>query len=341
MNRPDSKSPPIALIANARVHVDGERFEHGDQINSELSSVLDLLQQGKVVLNPAQSEPPFELIDHAASFLQHFDRLGPVCRTPATLSRAQDELLKGERRNAMINGREIRWFYQSLRRCVLPVLCGAESHDLTPFHQINPPFQRVFHDPRRRINSDDEVSAEDIRSRGLITFPQSADVSRDPRVGYEYVEVGESWFQYWLCLRDLSNKIDDVLQLSLEEGRVLALDFFDNQAGLLPPEHWSRQRFDQAARPNLHFVLSGDLPSQWFNKGTGPKNNRDIQLENTAKRDLEDRYQARLAGGPSVTKAEFIESAKTKYGLSKNRAADVWKGADIPDWKKPGRRPER
>ena len=323
----------LRFVAIQGIKISGEDVKAGQEIDLPFESAVELMSSGQLELATRQERPPYEAVAYAKGLFENRDVVGPVCTSPKTLERAAEQLLRDGRRNRLVNGHEVSWGYQALQSGIRMVLCGVVSYERTVFSQVSRPYQAV-REKAAVICSDAEIEEQKILERGLVFLRDRYETTLDRRNRYEYAEVGPRWIDYGRALSELAEASTEFVQDCLQEGRVLVIDLFDNNAGLVSPTHWQQETYSPISYPNIHFVFTRDLPPQWFNEGKGPRTSEAMRNEKSAREWLEAKYSK---GEPRLSKAGFVDMAMREFNLSQNRSVDVWKHAEIPNWKKPGR----
>jgi hypothetical protein len=330
----------VQVTSRGETSGSGDLESDQDVFTLSVDEAINRLASGDIELSSRQAKPPFALYEHAKGLLENPDVIGPEFTSPKALERASEAFWKGGKPNAMINGCEIRWFYQAIEPELCKVLTDGIGKGPNLFRRLDLVLShRVEHTPRRSYEV--EQSVREQETKGLLPLNTGSSVPIGETKAYVYHVIGPDWHSFRTAMAELRKLRHQFLQTCLKRGRVLVVDDFNRHSGLISPTRWQREAFIEGKDVNYHFVLSKDLPRQWINASKGPGDKAERQGSADAIKWLESECAKLGSVGKPKRKDDLIAEMCARFEISKNAAEQAWTDAAIPEWKRAGRPPKR
>lgn len=221
-----------------------------------------MIMAGRATLHPRQDEPPWVLLSEAQKALSAVDRIGPSATTEA-LERISADLLPSGVRQTTLHGAHVSWAHSSSKGEV-----AFRKALLGPVGPV-PGLSRQISDAlayrlaqKKPVTLTHRPSTQEIETLGIIDVPDREEP--DWAVEWRCYEIGRDWLAFRNACLVLSGELDGALETALREGRMLVVEELFPGGRLLHPDRWKEEKYDPTDFPNDWFLLTRDLPGEWF-----------------------------------------------------------------------------
>ena len=324
-------SPTLQVRWRDQGRAGGKGLEGVHNLPSD--QALEQILSGDAQLCVEQSDPPFEVLAKAADFAEDIEKLGPPTTDARAFEKIDSSIFRNGMRQTMVAGQTLFWApsYKEMKHMVEVSLCACSNFDSNIFEQLRKICSRcIWNSPEKR--ADRVLSEEYMAENLLVKAPQSIVITEE--TNREYFQLEPLWYQFYCELDVLNKSIDETIKHALVEGRILVGEDTPKGDRFISPELASSIS-PSKRKPQYHFVLTRDMPSEWFSSVETLANRK-----TKAKRWLERAYvsisefEKRWSG----TDAKIV--IREKFDLTPNAANDVWRESDIPNRGEPGNIPE-
>lgn len=230
----------------------------------------DLIIAGRATLHPRQAVPPWFLLKEVEDAISKSDRIGPQS-TESVIDKISVELIPSGVRQTIFNGLHVPWARTSsgAQLAFRKALLGPSGAAPGIMYQIG---QALSYRLARKeaIVLDKRPDAKKMEALGIIEVPdlQEAEWAGEWRC----YGIGKEWSTFLTACMALSKRLDEALETALREGRLLIAEEIFPGARLLHPGRWQEEDYDPTNYPNDWFLMTRDLPREWFNqKSVKPK----------------------------------------------------------------------
>lgn len=242
--------------------VDDRGAVSGDSRDLPEQEAHDLVMAGRATLHRRQSEPPWVFLAEARRALQLLDRVG-LPATPDVLKRVSEFLLPSNVRQTTLNGTHVGWEHSSSRGDLAfrKALIGPTGPAAALSRQIGEVLS--FRLARKKpVMLDHEPTSEEIDALGILEVPGREDAEWAGE--WRCYAIGSDWLAFRKECLAVSAALDEALEVAIREGRVLIVEELFPGGRLLHPDRWKNERYDPTDYANDWFLLTRDLPEEWF-----------------------------------------------------------------------------
>lgn len=284
--------------------------------------------------------PPTELLELASQALNDLGPVGPPYARVDLLQRFEKLVFDGPRAKTFVDNNAINWLKdrKTLQRAILASLvCGEFRMNEVLDHL------RLFKARRLQGASiialscrpdDDQIVDKGIAFVGRTTRIKHLD---DRGTTYEYAVCGSEWAAFFLKLAKLEQAVAGLAVKCLRDGRVLAIEETASSGLLVPPDDWLGRAQTGAKGSAYRFMLTRDLPHNWYYANLGPRQLEERKKKSTAIKWLNGLYSEVAPSGRKATKADVKAELRRLFEITTEGLLDeIWKEAEIDLWRKSG-----
>lgn len=222
----------------------------------------DLVMAGRATLSPQQPEPPWIFLKEVKQALRSIDRVGPPA-TSEELRLVSNLLLPANVRQTSLNGMHVAWEHSSSRGEVAfrKALTGPKGRAPGLSRQIGEVLSYRL-DRKKPVTLETQPSEAEIAAIGIIEVPD--DEEAEWAGEWRCYEIGPDWLKFCKDWRATADALDEALADAIRDGRVLIVEELFPGGRLLHPERWANETYDPTDHANDWFLLTRDLPNEWF-----------------------------------------------------------------------------
>ena len=286
-----------------------------------------------------REDPPVELLGAVRSAIASLDTIGPECVIGDLLGKFERGAFDGLRRKTIIENSEVRWLNQTLlKQAMLEALPCFECSVFDVVQHLLRIEERA-HQLVSIVSRPAMLNDEDLLRDGWVYLGKTTrrNFLEPGGTTYKYAIVGEDWARFFLGYRTLKDELSEIVWRGLVEGRVLAVE--ETTAGplLVSPKEWGGAQRKIGKKESQSFVMTRDLPENWFYSKGGPRS-KEMRLKKKAALEwLELEYQKAFRDRRKATKEDTFLELERRWSIQGvELKKEIWKEADIPFWKKAG-----
>lgn len=339
----EEKPRTLRLVATSDLRLERGFVSAGERFEAENPEAEGLFLDGRATLFGAQSCPPTSLVRALRIKMGDLSEFGPRCLNTKTISLIEDHILADGRKRSTTAGSVLKWIHGG--KPMWNAVASAIEKQAPGFKDHIRQFEECW---KARLNRSFETTSptkldhEGLRERGWAKSSRRPDKRAwdDGWVQerHYYRDVGHDWFEFREELDQVIGALAQMLLDAFKDGRALMFQSEHGLWTLTPP--WDWQEAEKLARvpSQAHYLLSRDLPSQWFPSRAqlrGPERERAVD---EVRRDIEQRYLAQAPDHHLIRKESVIELLAEIYGYPDSIIRSAWKNAQIPAWKGKGSR---
>lgn len=281
---------------------------------------IGMLTSGEYVLEPRQTEPPFELLTELNARVGRRDLFGPPIDDPKVLEKVSSKVFAYGIRHSVVEGLPINWFENAreLRSGAEVILSQCDGDQTNLFEQARATLKCYIRENAQTISWRGKTSEQERVENRLVRLR-----SRNfMRATWDYAQLREEWFDFHEQIAQLGKVLDQMLFVALPEGRIICSEEHAGGPHLLPPQHAGALIEKSFSKKGYSYCFTRDLSADWFEASDSlPARRR------KARAWMESTFKHFRSEGRRASAKDLIFVAQEKFDITNHAAKGAWEEA--------------